>query len=87
MVGEFRNVEQVGQQFRHHDAGAVAVVIAEAQSLVLREQVSAHVRLHVRAHRMAPASDEELTACTHEVQQHEQCQNPAERTKHFRSWP
>ncbi len=64
VVGELGYVEQVGNELAHHGAGVVAVVVGEAQALVLLEQILAHVGLHARAHDVAPARDEVLARRT-----------------------
>ena len=53
MMGELANVEQIARHARHHDAGIVPVIVRKRQSLVLFEQIPAHVAFHARAHDMA----------------------------------
>ena len=60
MVGQLRQVEQVGGEAAHEFAGAVAVVEVEAQLLHMAEQVGADVRLHPDAEGMAVIADDVL---------------------------
>ena len=78
-MGQLRDVEQVGDQLAHHLAGVVAIVIGEAQALVLLEQVHTHVGLHARAHDVTPAGDEVLAGRAHAVQHDEQERDPPKR--------
>ena len=79
VVGELGYVEQVGNELAHHGAGVVAVVVGEAQALVLLEQILAHVGLHARAHDVAPARDEVLARRTDGVHDREQNRDEPER--------
>ena len=79
VMGQLRDVEQVGDQLAHHLAGVVAIVIGEAQALVLLEQVHTHVGLHARAHDVTPAGDEVLAGRAHAVQHDEQERDPPKR--------
>ena len=73
-MGQLGNVEKVGGHLRHHSAGVMAVEVVERQALVLGKQVAPHVRLHVSAHDVPPAGDEELAAGAQQIQRHEQQQ-------------
>ena len=78
-MGELGDVEQVVDDLAHHHAGVVAVVVREAQALVLLVQVAAHVCLHARAHDVPPGGDEVLAGGAHRVQRDEQREDPSQR--------
>ena len=66
-MGELRYVEEVRDDLRHHGAGVMFVVVIEAQTLVLLEQVAPHVGFHARAHDVPPAGDEVLATRAHRI--------------------
>lgn len=75
VVRQLRYVEEVARDLRHHGPGVVPIVVGKRQPLKLGEQVAAHVRLHVGAHDVPPAGDEELAARAQSVQRHKQQQD------------
>ena len=57
VVGQLRDVEEVRRQAAHELAGAVLVVVVEAQLLHVAEEVVADIRLHQDAEGVAPITD------------------------------
>ena len=60
MVGQFRQVKQVGGQTAHQVAGAVFVVKVEAQLLQMLEQIRPDVSLHMDAEGVTVIGHDEL---------------------------
>ena len=53
MVGEFCNIEQVGDELAHHLTGIVLTVVGEGQLLIVIEEPLAHIPFHLSAHHVA----------------------------------
>ena len=71
MVGQLRQLEQVGGQAAHQLSRAVAVIEIEAQRLHMMEQVAADIRLHPDAEGVAPVGDDVVQSCPqHKGQRH-----------------
>ena len=71
VVGQLRQLEQVGGQAAHQLSRAVAVIEIEAQRLHMMEQVAADIRLHTNAEGVAPVGDDVVQSCPqHKGQRH-----------------
>ena len=57
VVGEFRDVEQVGYKLAHHLPGIVPAVIGEGKLFIVVEKLLAHVPLHIGAHHVPLVAD------------------------------
>ena len=73
------DIEQVVDHAAHHVARAVAIEIRKAKTLVLIEQVLAHLGLHARAHHMTPITHKVAAGATDDIHQHQAHRNHAER--------
>ena len=86
-MSEFGDVEEIAHQFGHHFSGIVAVVVGEAEPLVVIEEILPHVALHARAHHMPPSGDEILTAVADDVHQQQTAADQPESSQYrFRSF-
>ena len=77
VVGQFRQVEQVGGQSAHQLSGAVPVIEIKSQVLHMGEQIPANVRFYPDAEGVAPVTDDivERTAqdiCRHHAGHHKE---------------
>ena len=70
MVGQLRQLEEVGSQPAHELASAVLVIEIEAHLLHVAEQVPADVRLHPNAEGMAPVGHHELQQGSQDITAH-----------------
>ena len=56
------NVKKVVDNFAHHFAGVVFVIIAEGKFLIMVKQILTHIAFHSCTHNMSPAGNKILTA-------------------------
>ena len=73
------DVEQVVDHAAHHVARAVAIEVRKAKTLVLIEQVLAHLGLHARTHHMAPIAHKVAAGAADGIHQHQAHRNHTER--------
>ena len=67
MVGQLRDVKELGGHAAHEVAGAVFVVEAEGEGLKVGEEILADIGLHQHAEGMAPVADDVLHDGAEEV--------------------
>ena len=53
MVGEFRDIKQIGYKLAHHLAGIILTIVGERQFFVMVKKLLAHITLHVRSHHVS----------------------------------
>ena len=53
MMGKFRNIKKITDQFAHHLTGIVLTVIGERKLLIMVKKLLAHIPFHVRSHHMS----------------------------------
>ena len=73
VVGEFRDVEQVGHELAHHLPGVVPAVIGEGKLFIVVEKLLAHVPLHIGAHHVPLIADIIFAQALHDVHDEQAC--------------